>query len=412
MSNLFLDNWSLLYAQKLALENKMPLYVCFCLVPSFLNASFRTYHFMLEGLKEVQQELNDLKIPFHILVGEAREQIPNLVDQNNLGAVVCDFSPMRISLSWVEELKKSLPKTVLFSQVDGRNVVPCWYASSKLENGAFSIRPKLTAKLDEFLTEFPPVIAQQEANVTTLNMKNLKHFENVADCYSILTCDKSVKQVDWARPGYRAGIEALQDFIDDPQRLSVYDMARNDPNGRAQSSLSPWLHFGQISAQRCALEARKYLAEHAEAVEWFLDALVIRRELSDNYCYYEKNYDNMNGAPAWGRETLMKHSADKRPYLYTLEQFEKAKTHDSLWNACQIQLLLDGKIHGYMRMYWSKKILEWCERPDRALEICIYLNDKYSLDGRDPNGYVGAQSSMTGLHDKSFPDQDVFGRVR
>jgi deoxyribodipyrimidine photo-lyase len=338
--------------------------------------------------------------------------VPSLVKQNNIGGVVCDFSPLRIGLQWSEDIKKNLPQHVLFTQVDAHNIVPCWHISNKLENGAMTIRPKLAAKLDEFLTEHPPVISQATESTPELKLDGMTCFKSVQDSYSILECDNSVDKVEWAVPGYRGGINALQDFIDDQYRCRVYDVLRNDPNYNAQSGLSPWLHFGQISSQRCAIEAKKYVRDYAEGAQWFLEALIIRRDLADNYCYYEKNYDNMEGAPAWGRDSLRRHARDKRQFVYRLEEFEYAKTHDNLWNACQNQLLIQGKIHGYMRMYWSKKILEWTENPDQALEFCIYLNDKYSLDGRDPNGYVGAQSSITGLHDKNFDDRPIYGGVR
>ncbi len=338
--------------------------------------------------------------------------MPSLVKQNNIGGVVCDFSPLRIGLQWSEDIKKNLPQHVLFTQVDAHNIVPCWHISNKLENGAMTIRPKLAAKLDEFLTEHPPVISQATESTPELKLDGMTCFKSVQDSYSILECDNSVDKVEWAVPGYRGGINALQDFIDDQYRCRVYDVLRNDPNYNAQSGLSPWLHFGQISSQRCAIEAKKYVRDYAEGAQWFLEALIIRRDLADNYCYYEKNYDNMEGAPAWGRDSLRRHARDKRQFVYRLEEFEYAKTHDNLWNACQNQLLIQGKIHGYMRMYWSKKILEWTENPDQALEFCIYLNDKYSLDGRDPNGYVGAQSSITGLHDKNFDDRPIYGGVR
>lgn len=154
------------------------------------------------------------------------------------------------------------------------------------------------------------------------------------------------------------------------------------------------------------------MKEFAEGAEWFLEALIIRRDLADNYCYYEPNYDNLRGAPKWAQDSLRRHASDRREYIYSKQQLEQALTHDSLWNACQIQLLVEGKIHGYLRMYWSKKILEWMSDVDESIAFCIYLNDKYSLDGRDPNGYVGALSSMAGLHDKGFDDRPVHGRVR
>jgi deoxyribodipyrimidine photo-lyase len=357
------------------------------------------------------KELAELNIPFYIISGQPKNNVADLVKLNDIGCVVCDFSPLRIGLQWCQDVKLRLPSHVLFTQVDAHNLVPCWHNATKLENGAMTIRPKLAAKLDEFLTEHPPVVAAAEPP-QPLKVDGMACFNSVDECYAVLECDKSVDKVDWAVPGYRGGINALQDFIDDQHRCRIYDVLRNDPNYNAQSGLSPWLHFGQMSAQRCAFEVQKHVRTYAEGAQWFMEAVLIRRDLADNYCYYEKNYDTMEGAPAWGRESLRRHARDKRPHLYRLEEFERSRTHDNLWNACQNQLLLQGKIHGYMRMYWAKKILEWTETPEQALEFCIYLNDKYSLDGRDPNGYVGAQSSITGLHDKNFDERPILGGVR
>jgi deoxyribodipyrimidine photo-lyase len=138
----------------------------------------------------------------------------------------------------------------------------------------------------------------------------------------------------------------------------------------------------------------------------------VRRELSDNYCLYNPQYDSFEGVPAWAKKTLNKHRIDRRVFLYTISQFENAETHDELWNAAQEELFIKGKMHGYLRMYWAKKILEWTASPEEAIAISIYLNDKYSLDGRDPNGYSGIAWAIGGLHDRAWVERPVFGKVR
>jgi len=195
------------------------------------------------------------------------------------------------------------------------------------------------------------------------------------------------------------------------QGLSVYKARRNDPSLQGQSNLSPYLHFGQISAQRIVLEALQNPARKASR-DAFLEELIVRRELSDNFCYYNSQYDRFGGFPAWARKTLDEHRKDKRPYLYTLKQLENAATHDDLWNAAQIEMVKQGKMHGYMRMYWAKKILEWTGSPEEAIEAAIFLNDKYELDGRDPNGYAGIAWSIGGVHDRAWGERPVFGKVR
>ena len=212
--------------------------------------------------------------------------------------------------------------------------------------------------------------------------------------------------MDQIKPGEAAASGQLRDFVE--RRLSDYDLQRNDPNADGQSHLSPYLHFGQISSQRVALQV---LAGMADAGA-FLEELIVRRELSDNFCYDNSNYDSVTGFPNWARETLNNHAGDRREYLYTLEELESARTHDDLWNAAQLEMVCRGRMHGYLRMYWAKKILEWTQSPSEALRFAIYLNDRYELDGRDPNGYVGIAWSIGGVHDRAWRERAIFGKVR
>ena len=204
--------------------------------------------------------------------------------------------------------------------------------------------------------------------------------------------DETVANVTWAEPGFSKGQERLKKFISEV--LEIYGEQRNDPTVDAVSNLSPWLHYGQLSAHRATIEAKKYEAKHTDSVKKFIDEIVTWKEMSDNLCFYNPNYDNLKGAPEWAQETLDKHRNDQREYVYTKQQFEDAETHDHLWNAAQIQLKVDGKMHGFMRMYWAKKILEWSKSPEEALEIALYLNDHYSLDGADANGFAGVMWSI------------------
>lgn len=148
------------------------------------------------------------------------------------------------------------------------------------------------------------------------------------------------------------------------------------------------------------------------SVDAFIEEAVVRRELSDNFCFYNPDYDNFNGLTNWAQTTLNAHRKDTREYLYTRSEFSQAQTHDDLWNAAQLQLIKEGKMHGFLRMYWAKKILEWTTSPEEALEIGIYLNDRFSLDGRDPNGYVGVMWSVGGIHDQGWGERTVFGKIR
>jgi deoxyribodipyrimidine photo-lyase len=195
------------------------------------------------------------------------------------------------------------------------------------------------------------------------------------------------------------------------ERLAAYAGASRDPARNGLSNLSPYLHFGQISAQRVAMEVKASAAPPA-AKDAFLEELMVRRELADNFCLYNPRYDSTEGFPAWAARTLFDHAQDKRPYLYSRERLEGADTHDDLWNAAQMEMVMTGKMHSYMRMYWAKKILEWTESPQEALHTVIELNDRYELDGRDPSGYAGAAWSIGGTHDRAWGTRPVFGMIR
>ncbi|XP_057365381.1 deoxyribodipyrimidine photo-lyase-like [Daphnia carinata] len=398
------DNWALLYAQRLALKMKLPLHVCFCLVPTFLGATIRQFGFMLKGLEEVEAECQKLQIQFHLLKGDSQTCVPNLIKKLKLDAVVADFSPLRVPLSWIDKVKESIPEDVPFCQIDAHNIVPVWVASDKQEIGARTIRKKIHDKLDEFLTDFPPVVTHPHQSQTKAKPVDWK----AANAY--LEVDRTVEEVDWITPGTKSGLVELSNFCQ--KRLKLFGEKRNDPNVAALSNLSPWLHFGQLSAQRCILEVKEYKAKYAKSVDVYIEETLIRRELSDNFCFYNPNYDNLKGAANWAQETLDVHKKDKRPALLTSKELEEGKTHDDLWNASQIQLTRTGKMHGFLRMYWAKKILEWTETPEEALRLAIYLNDRYSLDGRDPSGYVGCMWSICGIHDMGWKERDVFGKIR
>jgi deoxyribodipyrimidine photo-lyase len=201
----------------------------------------------------------------------------------------------------------------------------------------------------------------------------------------------------------------LRRFLD--HKLGGYPDASRNPAIDGLSNLSPYIHFGQISAQRVALEANAAGADPA-ARDAFLEELIVRRELADNFCLYNPHYDTPQGFPAWARQTLSDHARDARPYTYSRDRLEAGETHDDLWNAAQQEMVQSGKIHSYLRMYWAKKILEWTVSPDEALQTVIDLNDRYEIDGRDPNGYAGAAWCIGGVHDRAWGERPIFGKIR
>ena len=395
------DNWALIFAYEKAKELNQPLVVAFSLVPKFLDATIRQYGFMIKGLEEVEKSLEKLNIPFFLSLGNPGNEIVKLSKKLNASVIVSDFNPLKISRLWKKEAINKI--NIPFFTVDAHNIVPVWEASSKQEYGAYTIRPKIKNLLDEFLDEFPALNKQSNHDFTVEKVNwNLAR--------NSLKVNFKVKEVDWLIPGEIGAAETLENFF--AKKLKDYNEKRNDPNEDALSNLSPYLHFGQISAQRISLEAKKLEGSFQESISSFLEELIIRRELSDNYCFYNNNYDSFEGFPEWAKKTLNEHRSDSREYLYTLNQFENAETHDKLWNAAQMQMVNYGKMHGYMRMYWAKKILEWTETPEQAFEFALYLNDKYELDGRDPNGYVGVAWSVGGVHDRAWTERPVFGKIR
>uniref|UniRef100_A0A8D8BYM9 Deoxyribodipyrimidine photo-lyase n=1 Tax=Culex pipiens TaxID=7175 RepID=A0A8D8BYM9_CULPI len=398
------DNWAFLFAQKLAMKNELPLHVCFSLVPKFLEATIRHFKFMLKGLEEVAKECESLNVQFHMLTGMAKDTVPKFVKAHKMGAVVCDFSPLRVPAQWVEDVRKALPAEVPLCQVDAHNVVPVWVTSEKLEYAARTIRTKVNNNLNTYLTQFPPVV--KHPHKSKLKAEAI----DWTKLLDTLQVDRTVDEVEWAVPGYTGGVATLQGFVE--KRLRKFNAKRNDPTDDALSNLSPWFHFGQISVQRAILAVKKYGKGFSEGVASFCEEAIVRRELSDNFCYYNKNYDNLQGAYDWARKTLDDHRKDKRTHVYTRDQLEQAKTHDDLWNSAQLQMVKEGKMHGFLRMYWAKKILEWTKSPEEALETAIYLNDRYQLDGRDPNGYVGCMWSIAGIHDQGWREREVFGKIR
>jgi deoxyribodipyrimidine photo-lyase len=395
------DNWALLYAQELALSLGRPLGVVFCLAPAFLGATLRQYGFILKGLREVARDLDNLSIPFFLLRGNPPQELARFVKNRQVGAVVSDFSPLRLVREWRNTAADSL--RVSLEEVDAHNIVPCWVASPKAEYGAYTLRPKLKRLLPEFLEEFPTPVRHP---VSWAGEKLDIPWGNLP---ASLNLDLSVPEISWLTPGECAAQICLNNFLEN--KLSSYREKRNDPTQDGQSDLSPYLHFGQLAPQRVALEVEDR-AGHDASREAFLEELVVRRELSDNFCFYQPHYDTFDGFPAWAQKTLNQHRQDRREYLYPPETLESARTHDELWNAAQREMVQRGKMQGYMRMYWAKKLLEWTASPEEAQAQAIYLNDKYELDGRDPNGYAGIAWSIGGVHDRAWFERPVFGKIR
>lgn len=394
------DNWALLYAAMQAEVRQAPLLVLFNLVPTFGVTTLRHYDFMLRGLRETEVTLRQHNIPFYLVQGVPTDTLPEFVRMHDVGEVVTDFNPLRFTNDWRTKVGKAL--SVRLTEVDAHNIVPCWVASPKEEFAAYTFRPKVHKVLAEFLTEFPALPRFRETTLPPVTQWD--------ELLEMVDTDRSVVPVDWITPGSAAASSALTVFCE--EGLHRYDEDRNDPTRAGQSNLSPYFHFGQLAPQRAALSVQAATDAPKAARDAYLEELIVRRELADNYCYYNSRYDQVAGAHAWAQTTIAEHADDVRSYCYDRAVLDTGATHDDLWNAMQNQLRTTGKLHGWCRMYWAKKILEWTQGVQTAIDYALYLNDRYELDGTDPNGITGVMWSIAGVHDRAWNTRPVFGKIR
>jgi deoxyribodipyrimidine photo-lyase len=419
------DNWALLFASHVAETQKLPLYVFHVLNPpastpdgeiptlETMGTTERHGKFLLGGLQLVHQELKDKGVPLHVLRPQSHDQVATLFEDCIIrdlspAAVVCDFHAVRHYRQWMEVgAKESCEKSrVPMWQVDAHNVVPVWHAADKRQVGARTLRPRIQKVVQEYLQKFPKFKGNEHCD----DKPNLPDFD-YQGCQDFLKWDSSVKEVASMPPGTDAAKKQFENFLGGG--LAKFHELRNDPNyNTICSNLSPWLNHGHISFQRCMMAVKK-LNTHAGGSAAYIEEGLIRRELSDNFLYYTpEDYDKLSGTAEWAQETLNLHSSDQREYLYSLGELENGETHDDLWNAAQLQVVREGRMHGFLRMYWAKKILEWTESPEIALKTAQYFNDKYALDGRDPNGFVGVGWSIMGIHDQGWKEREIFGKIR
>ncbi len=419
-------NHALITAQKHALESGLPLCVVFCLYEKSGNRAREQYEFMLAGLRGVEQDLAKFGIPFMTLIGRPAESLSAVLHHTKPEAVYFDFSPLRGPLRLHQKLAEK--HDVSMYEVDTHNIIPARVVSQKMEIGARTLRSKIHKILAQYLHEPEPLKMHPHPwPGTIVPMSSLRdQIDNVLNSLPRNGTKTSISS------GETFAKQALEEFA--KGKLENFSASRNDPSLDGQSGLSPYLHFGQLSSLEIALRLRMDLLKSNDeihlllspkmpnsendysllrsSVDALLEELIVRKELSDNYCLYARDYDRIESAPMWARASLSKHAIDPREYAYSLDQFEHAKTHDSAWNASQLQLTTTGKMHGYMRMYWAKKVLEWSTGPEEAIKTLIYLNDFYSLDGGDPNGYAGILWSVGGVHDRPWGERDIFGNVR
>jgi deoxyribodipyrimidine photo-lyase len=380
-------------------ELRKPLIAFFGITDQFPEANERHYTFMLEGLREVKRSLEKRGIQMVILHKSPEIGVLQLAKKASL--VVVDRGYLRIQRTWRDDASKKMDCPLI--QVETDVVVPVEETSIKEEYAAATIRSKIKRKLDAFLVplkEHEPITDSLSLDFDSFDI------ENVEKAISKLRIDRSVKKVDSSHGGTKEAKSHLEIFLE--SKLDRFPELRNDPTLDYLSHISPYLHFGQLSPLYIALKVSKTRSLGAEA---FLEELIIRRELSMNFVFYNEKYDSLEAIPDWAKKTLRAHQKDRRPYLYSPKELENAGTHDPYWNAAQKEMVFRGKMHGYMRMYWGKKILEWSKTPEEALKIALYLNNKYELDGRDPNGFTGVAWCF-GKHDRPWGERAIFGNVR
>lgn len=390
-------NHALEYGIQKANELNKPFYVYFGLTVSYPEANLRHYNFMLEGLKETANSLKKRGISFVIQKEEPVKGIINASDKACL--VVTDMGYTKIQKQWRRDAAKALD--CLLIQVESDVIVPVETASSKEDYAASTIRRKISGQL---LTYLKPL--KREKLLTKSPALKGIDLNDIDKTLRLFNCDKTVGKSPTFIGGNSQAKMWLKSFI--KNKLKIYFASRSDPSLDCESKLSPYLHFGQISSLYIALEVLKS-GERINSS--FLEELIIRRELAVNFVHYNSSYDSIACLPKWAKQTLIDHESDTRPYIYNLKELEEAKTHDPYWNAAQLQMIKTGKMHNYIRMYWGKKVIEWSKTAEQAYKTLIYLNDKYELDGRDPNGYAGIAWCF-GKHDRAWTERNVFGMIR
>ncbi len=392
-------NHALEYSIFLANKYNKPLVVYFGLWGKYPDANLRHYYFMLQGLKEVKNNLNDRGIKFIIQKTSPDKGVIKLSEYCSL--IVVDRGYLNIQKKWRDNVSKNIKCPLI--QVESDVVVPVEIVSNKEEYAAYTFRPKLNRFIESYLKPFQNIKISNESLKFDFKSLDIENIDKI--CYD-LRLDNSVKPSKFYIGGFNQAKKILDKFI--KNKLNKYHEDKNDPNKKCTSNMSPYLHFGQISPLYISLRILKHKNEGANA---YFEELIIRRELSMNYIFYNNYYDSFNGLPNWSKNTLMHHTKDKRDYIYSLDELENAQTHDSYWNACQKQMIQTGMMHGYLRMYWGKKIIEWTKNPLDAFNIAVYLNNKYELDGRDPNSFTGIAWCF-GKHDRPWFERKIFGKVR
>jgi deoxyribodipyrimidine photo-lyase len=400
------DNHAVDLAVKIANLLGLPLVVYFAGISNFPHANLRHYVFLNQGLPDIEADLGSRNISF-VMRFAPRESHEQLLADVHAAFLVGDENPMREPERWRNHLASQIK--IPFWTVDTDVVVPSKLVE-KAQYGAYTLRPRLYRLLPDYLQPYENLRAEHE-------WKNPRGF-HADSVHEDMTrewkdFDRSVAPVEAWNGGTRAGLKRLKIFTG--KLLEAYDSQRNHPEIDGTSCMSPYLHFGHVGPITIALAvdaAVKANPKLRAARDSYFNELIVWRELAVNFVRYTPKYESPECAEAWAKATIAEHARDEREHLYTLNQLENAETYDDLWNAAQIQMVRHGWMHNYLRMYWAKKILEWTPDVSTAMKYAIYLNDKYFLDGRDPNGYAGIAWAILGKFDRAWGERPIFGKIR
>lgn len=398
------------HAIQLANHHDLPLLVYFGLTANYPEANQRHYQFMLEGLKEVKDILVKFHISFVLILESPEEGIkPYLEDAEVL---IMDQGYLKLQRQWrqsVIEYVNIHHLDIHIDIVDTDLIVPVHIASDKAEYGAYTLRPKIKRLYLEF-RDFNRISSIK--NQTKIKLESDDDLSDLALTMKKLNLNQNVSLSIFYHGGY---FEASKMFFKFIQDKANHYLESNDPSNDYTSKLSMYLHFGQISALEI-LDRMFLELEHGnidgKAFDAFIEQLLVRRELAFNFVYYNQGYDQFDKmTEPWAYFTMTEHENDLREYLYSLEQLENSKTHDHYFNAAMDEMAYTGYMHNYMRMYWAKKIIEWTPNYQTAYDYIVYLNNKYFIDGRDPNCYAGVAWCF-GKHDRAWTERSVFGKLR
>lgn len=400
------DNHALDAAVDVANALALPLVVYFAGMANFPHANLRHFAFLNRGLVDVEEALAERGIAF-ILRNAPHESVEKLLCDARAAILIGDENPLRGPESWRRELAAKL--RIPFWTVDADVVVPSKLID-RAQYGAYTIRPRLQRLLPDFLHPYRNSKADREWK-RPREFRSDSPRDDMTRAWKDL--DRTVQPVEAWIGGSRAAHTRLDHFV--TKLLRNYERDRSRPELDGTTMLSPYLHFGHIAPLMIALAvdaaAKKDRSLHA-ARDAFFNELIVWRELAVNFVKYSPQYDSAECAEEWAKTTIAEHAKDEREHLYTLAQLDHAETHDDLWNAAQTQMTHFGWMHNVMRMYWAKKILEWSPDVSTAFQRAVHLNDKYFLDGRDPNGYAGVAWAMVGKFDRAWGERPIFGKLR